>query len=87
MVSMTNREFDSYLDTFYEISTYITSLLIMNKLPEFLKSELDRYGSTVLRDHCKTWTEEFERINNDNTWDGDFYDEVQVFVLNKCKSV
>lgn len=70
---------DSYLETYYEIvSAFHTNP--NSKVLEEIESTAGRGG---MYDFAKQLTDEFEAINKDRSWDGDFFDELEEFLKDK----
>ncbi len=42
-------------------------------------------GQSAVWDFLILWASEFQTKNQDRQWDGEFYDEVDAFLLEKCK--
>lgn len=63
----------SWLETYHEI--------VRNPLID--KYPFDGRGDEWNK--CFEWTNEFEELNKGRYWDGEFFDEIDKFVENKCK--
>ena len=75
-----------WLDTYYHISTDI------GQIKKMWSPRLDRLhkrlqGSPGWRDLAEELTDEFELINKDRFWDGEFYEEVDDFVSRKINKM
>jgi mevalonate pyrophosphate decarboxylase len=42
-------------------------------------------GTGALYELAEDWTDEFERLNQDKGWDGEFFDEIELFCNQKNK--
>ncbi len=84
--------FKNWRESFYEFVEKIT--LHINFLSGFESNETiediviktkDNLGTTGLYDLAELWTDEFELINKDRKWCGEFLDEIQEFFDKKIK--
>jgi hypothetical protein len=83
--------FSSWQETHYEVVSYLTASLVSNdeREPEcqnMATKMQERQGTGGLYELAEQLTDEFERLNIDRIWDGDFYDEIETFLNNKEKS-
>ena len=92
MVNFPNG-FTSWMETHHEVVAYITRQLELNDyMTEGTKVRQahESQGTGGLYELSQDWTNEFETENKDREWDGDFFDEVEVFLNQKnylCQSI
>jgi hypothetical protein len=72
--------FDSWQETHYEIVSFIArqSDSIENKDAEITQTSYT-LGTGGLYDLAKAWTDEFEITRNCRIWDGEFFDEIELY--------
>lgn len=81
------------METHHEVVAYITRQLELNDyMTEGTKVRQahESQGTGGLYGLSQDWTNEFETENKDREWDGDFFDEVEVFLNQKnylCQSI
>ena len=75
--------FKSWMETHYEIVSSLTQNLISNNPSPVLLDERERAGSAALVSLAESWTDEFEQINKNRFWDGEFYEEIDQFAYDK----
>lgn len=77
----------SWLETFFEISSSLDFLLSspIDDRNTAIDRANDSGGRGEILDLMIEWTNEFEEINKDREWDGEFYEEVDEFMNNKNK--
>lgn len=73
--------FDSWIETYNEISYFIRGLIEgeNSKIIELY----EKVGYGLIYELSKELTNEFELLYKDYQWDGDFYDSVEEFVYKK----
>lgn len=71
---------DSWIDTFFEISTAIGLVGTFPALPERLYQAQRRGGHFELKDLAVYLTDKFERQNTGRKWDGEFIYEINDFI-------
>lgn len=80
----TIHDFDSWHETHFEVVSQITHYWRQDVCESPLV--LDRhemYGTGGLYELAKELTDEFELLNKDRQWDGEFFDEINEFLENK----
>ena len=73
--------FDSWIETYSEISRLIREL-IENENPHISKL-YEEIGYGLIYELSKDYTNEFELLNKDIIWDGQWFDSVEYFIENK----
>lgn len=73
--------FQSWQETHFEIVSFITNPKNINNpiIDEVIKHQ----GTGGLYELAEELTDEFESISKNKEWDGDFFDEIELFLLNK----
>lgn len=80
-------EFESYLETHFEIVSYITQKLDQPHPAEnIIDAIYETQGTGGLYMLAKKWTEEFETIHKNTEWDGDFFDTLEEFLKTKMNN-
>jgi len=79
----------SYLETFFEITTFINNHLNFifenDEVESAIRDMFDTQGTGGMYEIAEEWTDEFEELNKDREWDGEFFDEVEDFCRKKNK--
>jgi hypothetical protein len=70
--------FDSWIETYSEISRLIREL-IENENPNITKL-YEEVGYGLIYELSKKFTNEFEYINKNKEWDGDWFDALENFI-------
>jgi len=85
----TNKEFPngftSWQETHFELVTLISAELSKNNPQGEIKDRLEANGIGAMYELAEEWTDEFELVNEDREWDGDFYEEIEEFFKTKNK--
>ena len=72
--------FESWRDTFYEITQVITDELLKPKTESKIINERhEREGTPAMWELATELADKFEMLNKGRVWDGEFYDEVEAF--------
>jgi hypothetical protein len=86
--------FQSWMETHHEVVTFIAVFLIEVKgfpsdksvqSTSVIQKEYGLEGTTAMYELAEKWTDEFELLNKGRDWDGEFYEEVEVFCMKKNK--
>lgn len=79
----TNKEFpngfESWYETFFELSLLFADELNKDILVGEIKNAHESHGRGAIYELAEQWTDEFEKINLDRDWDGEFYEEIEEF--------
>lgn len=77
----------SYLETFYEVTSFIEAHLGNWEGNDEVESTiLERYktgGHGSKYEIAEEWTNEFEELNKDREWDGEFFVDIEDFCRKK----
>ena len=76
----------SWADTHYEISVILERMLYHDKPPKKLSDALDQFGSLWLRSEAYDLTTRFEKKHLNRQWDGEYFDEIVLFLEEWVKS-
>ena len=68
-----------YLETYYEI----VAAFHFNSTSKFLDEVQQEQGRGGMWEYAQTLTNEFQELHKDREWDGDFYDELDNFLIDK----
>ena len=82
--------FESWQETHYEVVAAITTELISydeysNFNHQLIRTTLQEKGHGGLYELANDLTDEFELLNKDREWDGEFFDEIERFLDEKFK--
>lgn len=80
---------ESYLETYYEVVdaiSYNWDNYLGGYRSDFLNAEYIKYGRTILYNLAKGFALQFELLNKDRQWDGEFFDEIGDFMNEKLKN-
>jgi hypothetical protein len=70
---------EEYLETYFEITMRITHSLADYGQPDFVTKRYDNQGRGGVWELAKELTDEFQEIHKDKEWDGEFFDELDLF--------
>ena len=73
--------FDSWIESYNEISNIIRNLI--EKENPIISEMYSKTGYGLIYELSKDLTHEFELLNKDRDWDGDWYDEIEAFIESK----
>lgn len=79
--------FTSWHETHFEVVQFITGILsgrFEDNDNEVMKTQY-AVGHGGLYELAESWTDEFETLNKDREWDGEFFDEIEAFCDKKNK--
>lgn len=77
---MKTKEFISWSETHFEISGAISIELNKNWMSKKLKTIQKEEGHCGFYNLANKLTDEFEELNKNREWDGEFFDEVEQFI-------
>lgn len=79
----TNKEFPngftSWYETFFELSLLFADEWNKDQLIGEIKNAQESQGRGGIYELMQEWTDEFEKINAEREWDGEFYEEIEEF--------
>lgn len=84
--------FDSWYETHHEVVEFITVHEIERQSKENstegteIAKRQEAQGIGGLYELAKEWTDEFEKKNKGRKWDGEFFDEIDIFLNKKNNS-
>lgn len=74
--------FTSWYETHHEVVTWFT--LQCNNTGSIPEQIMANAGTGCAYEFCEWVTDEFEKLNKDREWDGEFFDEIEDY-LNSIK--
>lgn len=83
--------FISWQETYFEVVDSLSGILRLDSFQhgskefKWLTEEYDNGGRGRMYELAEEWTDEFEKLNEDREWDGQFYDELDEFLKEKIK--
>lgn len=90
-VECTEQQFpngvDSWMETHFEIVSRIAQVRLEDKMPESFEIVNDTEGTCGFYSLAKNWANEFEKANKGKVWDGEFFDEIDIFCNKKIDEV
>ena len=76
--------FQSWIETYFEVVSYIQGeLSLEDECCKIVKDAMNAEGYCSLYDLAEKLTDEFEEINKGREWDGEFIEEIDVFLNEK----
>lgn len=75
-----NFDLDSYLETHFEIVSYILRELEKDDSTNFVHTVFSKRGTGGMYELAKYLTDQFEEKHKDTNWDGDYFDELELFL-------
>lgn len=72
-----------WIETHYEVVAFIDGIMSSDEPWGVVAERHDAQGRGGLYELSVEWTDEFQRENNDREWDGEFFDEIELFLTNK----
>lgn len=75
--------FTSWQETHFEIVSFINEVLSQDSIKGIIEERYTNQGRGGIYELAEDWTDEFENLNVDRDWDGEFFDEIDNFCLNK----
>ena len=86
---MENKEFpngfESWHETHFEVVSFITLQYERDSLTSKVAEIHGRLGSGGLYELAEFLTNEFELLNEGRVWDGEFFEEIESFLMQKLK--
>jgi hypothetical protein len=87
---MENKEFpngfESWHETHFEISSHITLQYERDSVTSKVAELFDKYGTGHVMELAAQLTDEFELLNKGREWDGEFYEELESFLMQKLNN-
>ena len=84
---MENKEFpngfESWLETYFEVVSFITLQYERESVTSKVAELYERNGSGGMYELAKELTDEFELLNKGRVWDGEFFEELESFLMQK----
>jgi hypothetical protein len=75
--------FESWAETHHEIVSAITLIMDQDNYPVKLEEIQHSQGKGGIWEFCLDLTNEFEELNKDKDWDGEYFDELEEFIESK----
>lgn len=76
--------FTSWKETYFEVTSFMIERILEDETSD---TEINRVklsqGSTALYFLAEQWADEFENLNIDREWDGEFFEEIEQFCATK----
>lgn len=73
--------FQSWQETHFEVVSFINDPDNTNS--PIIQDVYEENGTGGMYELAENLTDEFESISKNKEWDGDFFDEIKLFLLNK----
>jgi hypothetical protein len=79
--------FESWQETHYEIVSFVTKELLEDEIKSPVINEMYySKGTGGMYELCEQLTDEFEQLNFEREWNGEFFDEIEEFLNGKLYS-
>ena len=78
------KDIQSWIETHYEVVSFITQMLL-NENKDVINKHASEFGTGGMYELAEQWTDEFEAIHINTFWDGEFFDEIESFLIEKNK--
>ena len=75
--------FEDWSETHFEVVNLIT--MAISEDNPFILKEYENGGVGRMYELANDWTDEFEKQNEGKEWDGDWFEAIEDFMLNKLK--
>jgi hypothetical protein len=75
--------FTSWQETHFEVVSVITHIWRLDNLYGLVAERHEAQGTGGLYELAKELTDEFEKMNEERQWDGEFFDEIEEFLNTK----
>lgn len=75
--------FINWAETHHEIVSAVTKIMLADRLPIVLEEIQLKQGTGGIYEFCIDLADEFEELNRGREWDGEFFDEIEVFINQK----
>jgi hypothetical protein len=73
----------SWIETHHEIVSAIAISLYLDEPDTIFINRREEQGTGGLYELAEELTDEFELLNKDREWDGEFFDEIEEFIQSK----
>ena len=77
---------EEYLETYFEINMRIAESLLDYNTKDFVTRRYEQQGRGGMYELAKELTDEFQEIHKDKEWDGEFFDELDLFWKKACNN-
>lgn len=74
-----------YLETHFELASKIAIEFQKDDAGGQVKERHQQQGYGGLYELAEDWADEFEKLNADREWDGEFFEEIEEFFIMKNK--
>ena len=74
--------FDSWQETHFEVVSQISHISRLDEPYGLVAQRIEESGTGGLYELAEELTDEFEKLNEDRLWDGEYFEEIEEF-LNK----
>ena len=82
-ITMEPFDFESWHETHYEVVAAIATECAKDEPQGLVKEVLDEQGYGGRYELARDLTNEFETLNKDRQWDGEYFDEIELFLNQK----
>ena len=78
--------FDSWYETHHEVVSFLTLEYERDSVTSKVAEFLERNGTGGMYELARELTDEFETLNKDREWDGEFFEEIESFLMKKINN-
>ena len=86
---MENKEFPNGFESWHETHFEVVNFISLNYERDSVTSKVaelyERYGTGYMYELAKELTDEFELLNKGRQWNGEFFEEIESFLIQKLK--
>lgn len=81
--------FTSWQETHYEVVSFLTLSLDREDDPfyEIVSKIVEEWGVAYLKEYASNMTDKFEKLHYNRNWDGEFFEELESFMLQELKKL
>ena len=78
--------FVSWYETHHEVVSFLTLEYERDSVTSKVAEFLERNGTGGMYELARELTDEFETLNKDREWDGEFFEEIESFLMQKINN-
>lgn len=78
--------FESWCETYYEIVNFLTLEYERDSVTSKVAKFYEQNGTGGMYELARELTDEFETLNKGREWDGEFFEEIEHFLIKKLNN-
>lgn len=87
ILDMMPNGFESWYETYFYVATEVGHVARQDKPWGIVLAAIEQGGSFDITNLAVALTNEFEKLNEDREWHGEYLDELEDFIENKLKEI